>query len=254
MINELIFSPTGGTQKVVNELVNPWNMTINKIDLMKPDIQLDHITFTDDDIVVIAVCSFGGRVPALASERIQKLNGHQARCILVCVYGNRAYEDTLLELYDLAKQCHFSVIGAVAAIAEHSIIHEFAQNRPDLQDQKELHQFSRQLYQKLKNKNISTSDLAIPGQRPYKKSGNLGLVPKANNKCNHCGICVQVCPTQAISQQHLKSADKNKCISCMRCVSECPHGARHVNSLLVFAARQAIKKQCLQRKNNELFI
>lgn len=252
MLYEFIFSPTGGTQKVVDELMNPWQMPINKIDLMEPDFQEDDMTLTNEDIVVIAVCSFGGRVPALASERIKKLNGHQSRCILICVYGNRAYEDTLLELYDLAKQCHFSVMGAVSAIAQHSIIHDVAKNRPDLQDQKELQQFSRQLYQKLNSKN--DSELSIPGKRPYKKSGKLGLVPKANRKCDHCGLCAKLCPTHAINSQHLKSADKNKCISCMRCVSHCPHGARHVNSLLVFAAKQVIKKECQQRKNNELFI
>ena len=78
------------------------------------------------------------RPPALAAQRIARIHGGGARCVLVCVYGNRAYEDTLVEMEDLAKQSGFQVIAAVAAVAEHSIMHQYAAGRPDQQDQEEL--------------------------------------------------------------------------------------------------------------------
>lgn len=69
----------------------------------------------------------------------------------------------------------------------------------------------------------------IPGNRPYKKAGGAGLVPKATKDCISCGLCAKNCPAQAISRENLKTADSGKCISCMRCVALCPKSARKVN-------------------------
>lgn len=40
---------------------------------------------------------------------------------MVEVYGNREYEDTLVELYDIAVESGFYPAAAVAAVAQHSI-------------------------------------------------------------------------------------------------------------------------------------
>lgn len=97
------------------------------------------------------------------------------RAVLVCVYGNRAYEDTLVELEDTAKQAGFQVVAAVAAIAEHSIARQFATGRPDAQDEQTLSDFAKQIQQKLSAGN--TTEPAIPGNRPYKKTGPGGMIP-----------------------------------------------------------------------------
>lgn len=55
-------------------------------------------------MAVIAVPSYAGRVPAPAVQRLTAMQGNGARAVLVCVYGNRAYEDTLVELEDAAVQ------------------------------------------------------------------------------------------------------------------------------------------------------
>ena len=81
----------------------------------------------------------------MAVQRLTMLTGQGARAILVCVYGNRAYEDTLVELEDAAKQAGFRVIAAVAAVAEHSIARQFATGRPDAQDKKVLAGFAGQI-------------------------------------------------------------------------------------------------------------
>lgn len=197
--------------------------------------------------------SYGGRVPDFAAKRIKKIHGFQARCILVCVYDNRAYEDTLVELNDVAEQSGFRVVAAVSAVAEHSIMHQYAAGRPDQQDQQELHSFAGKIFDKIKNGDCASVP-QIPGNRPYKKFGGVGLVPKADNHCTGCGLCAENCPAQAISRENLKTADSKKCISCMRCVTECPKSARKVNGAMVSVAAQAIKKACSERKNNELYI
>ena len=95
---QIVFSPTGGTQKVVDLITSQWEDSVNKIDLADAELDYDTLSLGKDDAAVIAVPSYGGRVPALAVQRISKIRGNQARCVIVCVYGNRAYEDTLVEL------------------------------------------------------------------------------------------------------------------------------------------------------------
>ena len=70
----------------------------------------------------------------MAVRRLKALNGQGARAVLACVYGNRAYEDTLVEREDAARETGFRVIAAMAAVAEHSIARQFASGRPDEQD------------------------------------------------------------------------------------------------------------------------
>ena len=248
---QIIFSPTGGTQKVVDRLTAAWGEQ-RRIDLCDRDTDFAAQALTGEDVAVIAVPSFGGRVPALAAERLSAIQGNGARCVVVCVYGNRAYEDTLVELKDLAQGSGFRVAAAVAAVAEHSIIHQYAAGRPDTEDGEELEAFGSRILEKLG----AGEDLVpeVPGNHPYKKAGGGGLVPKADDSCVSCGLCAKECPAGAISLSDLKGTDSRKCISCMRCVVRCPQSARKVSSLMVSAAALAIKKACSERKSNELYI
>ena len=169
------------------------------------------------------------------------------KCILVCVYGNRAYEDTLVEMEDAAKECGFHVVAAISAVAEHSIMPQYAAGRPNESDRMQLEKFAKQILEKtdaVKN---------IPGNRPYKKAGGAGLVPKPAKNCVRCGLCVKNCPVQAIDPASFK-ADSKKCIACMRCVKECPENARKANGTMVAVASLALKKACTVPKKNELFL
>ena len=123
---DIVFSPTGGTQKVSAHLTKGLGGNAVSVDLTDSKQDFHAVQLTQDDVAVIAVPSYGGRVPAVASERLGHIKAHGARAVLVCVYGNRAYEDTLVELEDAAKQAGFRVVAAVAAIAEHSIARQFA--------------------------------------------------------------------------------------------------------------------------------
>lgn len=119
---EILFSPTGGTKKVADILMNTLCDESIQVDLMDREADFAAQTFQPQDVCLAAVPSFGGRVPAVAMERLGNMKGNGARVILVAVYGNRAYEDTLLELEDGLKSAGFRPIAAVAAVAEHSII------------------------------------------------------------------------------------------------------------------------------------
>ena len=244
---EIIFSPTGGTEKVADIIGRHWDENPVKIDLSNAAADFSKCEITGQDMVVIAMPSFGGRAPAVAIERLKKIRGNGASCLLVCVYGNRAYEDTLVEMEDTAKECGFQVTAAVSAVAEHSIMPQYATGRPDEADRKQLIEFADQIAGKTGP--IST----VPGNRPYKKAGGAGLVPKPDKSCVKCGMCAKTCPVQAIDPAQF-IADSKKCISCMRCVKRCPQNARKVSGMMVSAAALAIKKACSARKENELFL
>lgn len=249
---EIVFSPTGGTKKVADYLTGALEGDITTVDLTDSKQDFHDISLTKEDVAVIAVPSYGGRVPAVAAERLGVVHGNGARAILVCVYGNRAYDDTLVELEDAAKRAGFQVIAAVAAIAEHSIARQFAAGRPDALDAAQLSDFAKQIQHKLSG--ADSSEPAIPGNRPYKKAGGAGMVPKATKDCTNCGVCAAECPVQAIDKKDPKKVDEKACISCMRCITVCPQGARKLNPIMLSAASMMLKKVCSERKKCELFL
>ncbi len=244
---EIVFSPTGGTEKVAHIIGKHWSENPARIDLTDAKADFRKCEITGQDMVLIAMPSFGGRAPAVAIERLKQIAGNGAKCTLVCVYGNRAYEDTLVEMEDAAKGCGFQVVAAIAAVAEHSIMPQYAAGRPDASDQKQLTDYAGQIADK------AGIVSAIPGNRPYKKAGGAGLVPKPDKSCVKCGACAENCPVQAIDPVNF-TADSKACISCMRCVKLCPKNARKVNGVMVSVAALAIKKACSVRKENELFL
>lgn len=253
-VSQIIFSPTGGTKHVADTITKAWGMSVSEIDLTNAETDYSALRLDKNEIAVIAVPSYGGRVPALAAQRISKIHGNQTHCVIVCVYGNRAYEDTLIELNDIVEKNGFKVIAATAAIAEHSIMRQYASGRPDTKDKSELQTFAKEILEKINNNSVSASTPKIPGNRPYKKAGAAGLVPKASNSCTKCGLCAEKCPAQAISRENPSNTDSKKCISCMRCVAQCPLSARKTNGAMVSLAALAIKKACSVRKENELYI
>ncbi len=246
-VKEIVFSPTGGTEKVSQIITGQWSGNAIKIDLSDSGTDFTKYEIEKEDMVLVAMPSFGGRAPAIAIQRLKQIAGNGANCTLVCVYGNRAYEDTLVEMEDAAKESGFRVIAAIAAVAEHSIMPQYAAGRPDASDEAQLADFAGRILQK------DGDALSIPGNRPYKKGGGAGLVPKVTRDCVKCGLCVEKCPVQAIAPDTF-GADSKKCISCMRCVRQCPHDARKVNGAMVSVAAMAIKKACSVRKENELFL
>lgn len=253
-VSKIVFSPTGGTGKVAEIITQAWGMPATEIDLSRAETDYASLRFKKDDIAIIAIPSYGGRVPSPAAQRISKIHGNHMRCVIVCVYGNRAYEDTLAELNDIAEKSGFKVIAAIAAVAEHSIMHQYAAGRPDTKDKGELSGFAKKIMEKINSGSTEFPALQIPGNHPYKRAGGAGLVPKAGKGCTNCGLCAKQCPAQAIRKENLKATDTGKCISCMRCVVQCPHSARKVNRVMVLAVSLALKKACSVRKDNELYI
>lgn len=245
----IYFSPTKGTERIVNILTKDVKIDC-KIDLSQRDIK-EH-QFTNDDICYIAVPSYGGRVPRIAIDRLRKMKANHTKAILVVAYGNRAYEDTLLELKNEVVSIGFHPIVAIAANAEHSIMRQFGHGRPDAQDECELTQFASSIQTCIAT-NTNTM-VQVPGNEVYREYSGIGMNPKANKQCTLCGLCSELCPVGAIPIDHPNEIETDKCISCMRCIAVCPKQARGLNPLILKAASVKMKKVFAQRKMNEIFL
>ena len=166
MLYQIQFSPTGGTQKAADALCLGLGTPDRVIDLCDRRQALSQWVFSPEDLCLVAVPSYGGRVPGIAMERLGRMTGGGAGAVLLCVYGNRAFEDTLLELEDLLTARGFRCQGAAAAVAEHSIVRKFAAGRPDAQDRAELADFGAQLLQAIQAG--AAAPVRVPGNRDRK--------------------------------------------------------------------------------------
>lgn len=246
----IYFSPTGGTKKVADALCKEISSECSVIDILPPKDYTKQ--FSKDDVCVFTLPSFGGRAPAIAVQRLKQMKADGTRAVIVAVYGNRDYEDTLIEMKDTLTQQGFAVIGAVSAVAQHSMMADYGANRPDSEDLKELAQFGAKLKAKLESGDMS--EAVVKGNHPYKEFGGLPLKPKANSKCTKCGQCVANCPTQAIPAENPNETDTSKCITCMQCAAVCPNGARNLPAPALTMIKMALKKACSERKNNEIIL
>lgn len=247
----ILFSPTGGTKRVADVIAASLRGNFIEIDLCK---DISDIALEADDVCLVSVPSFGGRVPVIATERLTKFTANGARAILNCVYGNREWEDTLTELQDTLQSRGFRCIGAIAAVAEHSIFRQYASGRPDEGDAKQLHEFSLKIQNRL-DENISPH-LELPGNHgKYKDFGGSPLKPIVDSTvCHGCGICAEECPTGAIDTNNPMATDSDRCISCMRCIRICPNQARSLNPELFQQLEQLIGPRLAGRKQNHLYL
>ena len=252
-IYQITFSPTGGTRKVTDAITLGMGDNIKTLELCAPASKPTEVTLGTDDVAVIAMPVYGGRIPALAIERLQsQVKAGGSRCVIVAVYGNRAYDDALLELFNTCTEMGFQVVAAVGAVAEHSIVRKYGAGRPDADDLDELKAYGDSVKKALAAGTTLAKD-KLSGNFPY-KNPVAGPNPTADSSCLKCGACADNCPVGAISMANLHKVDKSLCVSCMRCVSVCPNGARSIGKIMHGMIALAIKKGCAERKKNELFI
>lgn len=251
MVHCISFSPTGGTTRIA-KYMSTFFGEYSFVDLCDYEADFSELRIAEEDISIIAVPSFRGRAPTLAAKRISRLRGNGSRAILLCVYGNREFDDTLAELQDLAQDAGFHVIAALSAISKHSECPTLAKYRPDDEDFDRLTDFAMQIRAKLDSNDYSCP--AIPGNRPYKPDNAVVVPPETTSRCTRCRSCAIMCPAQAISHSNPKVVDKRKCISCMRCVHVCPVKAKHLESGAALKINTFLKPCHDMRKEPELFL
>lgn len=250
-VQQITFSPTGGTLKVCEALSNGFGGSVVATELCVKAGNVVLPSISSDDIVVIGMPVFARRVPAMAVERLRGIESRNARCVIVAVYGNREYDDALVEMQDVAVECGYKVVAAVSAIAEHSVVREFAAGRPNEDDAVVLASFAARIKQKVESAS-EYAELMLPGSRPY-KDFTPAPTPEADDSCGGCGVCAEECPADAIPMDNLRAVNKGACISCMRCVAVCPTGARSLGPIVAMLAER-LRPVCSEPKQYELFV
>ena len=198
---ELIyFSATGTTRKVAETIGKAISPRKNNRNLL---LQLftEETTVPSEKLTVVAMPVYNGRLPSICSQNLAYLKGSNTPAIAVVVYGNREYDDALLELNNLLASNGFLVVGAAAFIARHSIFPEVAAERPDDNDKKIIEEFTKRCLEKLETLS-SANDLApldIKGNFPYKEVKSVPMKPSSGDNCSVCGTCADICPVQAIT-------------------------------------------------------
>ncbi|MEF9976180.1 MAG: 4Fe-4S ferredoxin, partial [Oscillospiraceae bacterium] len=93
-IHCMYFSPTGATKKAAMLVADALSGDAVGLDISCADTDYSQYSFTKDDVCVIAVPSYGGRVPSTALARIKTMSAGGAKAVLLTSFGNRDYDDT----------------------------------------------------------------------------------------------------------------------------------------------------------------
>lgn len=249
------FSATGTTYKVLKYISEGFCVDDVEYHNVNKGVE-GALVFDGTDVVVFGMPVYAGRIPAVAAEYLEKIRGNRTPAVVVCVYGNRHYDDALLELRDIVTDGGFKVVAAGAFVARHSIFPFLAHNRPDASDRRQAAEFgvnAAAIIDRMNRDVDSFADVEVSGKRPYKPRKVIPLYPSGNRKCDRCGICVVNCPVGAINESTPRKTSKDICISCGRCIYVCPRDARSFGGLKYHIVARRFKKRFTAPRDNEFF-
>lgn len=248
------FSPSGTSKEVAKVFASTITEDVRYLDLLKNPVKEEE-NFDENDLFVAVMPVFAGRIPSICSDILHQFKGASTPAVIIAVYGNRDFDDALLEMNDILQENNFQVIGAAAFIARHSIFPEVAKNRPDENDKNQIKQFAQLCLKKSEEDFTKKEPLKIPGNHPYKKVSSMPMRPTGKKAtCTKCNICVNMCPVHAINSDEPTKTDKSKCITCMACVYHCPTQSRGLHTPLYKVAKGSFEKKCATAKKPSIFI
>jgi ferredoxin len=257
----IYFSPTQTTQKILTAIAAGTGIAqTDHLDLTLPAAATQGITEINGELAIIGVPVYSGRVAPDAVQRLQQIKGHQTPAIIIVLYGNREFEDALIELRDIATAAGFVPVAGGAFIGEHSFASEtlpIANGRPDPNDLGKATEFGRKIREKLNSlQTLNTNTpLQVPGNIPYKEGiARSGISPVTKSEiCTLCGTCSDVCPTAAITVGDTVVTDKERCIICCACIKNCPSDARVMEDPGILKITDRLHANFGQYKDPELF-
>lgn len=224
------FSPGDTTKKVVTGIGESFNdYPVENINLTDYDMRQNHFRFTENQLLIIGVPVYGGRIPTPVSECLSRFSGISTPVVLVATYGNRAVDDALMELYKELGSKGFVPVAAASFVCQHTYLSDLAHGRPDEKDMAVVKEFGDKIKERLRLAVIyDMKKLDIPGSYPYEKPPmtQFPFNVETNEYCIYCMLCAGVCPMKAISDSNPRDINNDVCVRCGACIRICPAQAK----------------------------
>lgn len=258
----IYFSPTGTTRRVLEGIARGMQAReIDRIDVTPPAAETMEFNDLRADCAIIGAPVYSGRVPLIAAKRLERIRVHGIPAVIVAVYGNRAYEDALLELKTMAIESGFQPVACGAFIGEHSFSSAgapIAAGRPDETDMRAADDFGSIVLKKVKSAPTiaALSPITVPGNTPFKECRTMhGISPQVHEEsCTACGICAEACPTGSIAVNGAAATNPDTCILCHACVKGCPEQALFFDAPPLNSIVEKLLTVCAQRRDPEVYL
>ncbi len=257
----LYFSPTGTTRTILERIASSIRIPVGQaIDMTRPDVRNQAPFEFSNELVIIGSPVYSGRLPEDVSRYLKTTTAFETPAVLVVVYGNRAFDDALLELRDITVANGFIPVAGAAFIGEHSFCHgnfKIAAGRPDETDLEQAHAFGKEI-KNLMRRTEQPTDLVpvdVPGSFPYKTKPVMEPFSfiQVTDDCDGCGICLEACPENAIDEKNGYATVDESCIHCCACIKACPLDARVMKDSPILEIAKKLTRNCVERKMPETF-
>lgn len=264
------FSGTGTTRRTVERiasgLAEKLALPVEKVDFSRPQVRQQELRFDAADLVVFGTPVYAGRVPNVLLPFLQKkIAGGGALAVPVVLFGNRAYDDALMELRNILAADGLHPVAAAAFVGEHSFSRTLGQGRPNENDEALMDEFAAKTADLVRRLLAAPEKpVAVKGQEPLRpyytprdRAGNpiniLKVKPKTDmTRCGGCGLCAEICPMGSVDPTDV-SAVRGICIKCCACVKGCPTGAKYFDDAGYLYHQHELEAQYARPAENEVF-
>ena len=265
------FSATGTTQKVVESIAKTVAEKIGAEyrtqDFTLPEARNEALSYNAGELVIFGTPVIAGRVPNVLLKYLATINGNNALAVPVVLYGNRDYDDALIELRDILENGGLHTLAAGAFIGEHSFSDTLAKGRPDQSDMEIVKGFANNVADKVATiSDISEiQPITVKGTpapysgyyQPRDRAGNpvdiRKVKPLTADTCTNCLLCAKVCPMGSISFDNVREFT-GICIKCCACIKKCPVGAKYYDDEGYLYHKHELEEGLTRRAEPELFI
>ena len=277
-IFKIYFSPTGTTEKVVSALTDALaeklglNEQVYVYDFTQPDGRTYFPELGEDDLVVFGIPTYAGRLPNLMLPYLKEfVKGNGAPAIPVVTFGNRNFDNSLIELRDILEANGFHTIAGAACACEHSFSYELGAGRPDEADLAQIRDFAGRIVSKLieiEKQHTEATPVHVPGipadqnhggyYQPRDRHGVSIDIRKVKpltdmEKCTQCGLCTEICPMGAIDHEDMSKVP-GICIKCGACEKKCPVQAKYYEDAGYLYHKTELEEMYARRADNAFFL